>query len=203
MHWLGRKTPSFVPDNRYRQRYLRRARVLDWEELSNVVLVGHSLAGTTISGVADQRPFRLRQLIFLDSLLLQNGECLLDHTPEDIITQRRQSAARSSDNTVPPFPATAFGLTDLDHINRVNRLATPQAFGSFTERMALNNPIGNGIPCTYVRCTQPPHLSAAASSRWAQQQPDWQFVEMEACHDVMIEKPVELAELLVRLAGPG
>jgi pimeloyl-ACP methyl ester carboxylesterase len=39
------------------------ANVLKWEDLKDVVLVGHSLGGSTISGVADRMRDRVRQLV--------------------------------------------------------------------------------------------------------------------------------------------
>ena len=55
--------------------------VLDYEDLTGVVLVGHSYAGAVITGVADRRPERLAQLIYLDTGPLSDGQALLDFYP--------------------------------------------------------------------------------------------------------------------------
>lgn len=47
--------------------------VIRSEELDNVVLVGHSFGGHVINGVADRMPQVLRQLIYLDGLVVQHG----------------------------------------------------------------------------------------------------------------------------------
>ena len=44
--------------------------LIRWEELSDVVLCGHSYAGAVISGVADRIPERIRSLVYLDAFLL-------------------------------------------------------------------------------------------------------------------------------------
>ncbi|MCH8152732.1 MAG: alpha/beta fold hydrolase, partial [Planctomycetes bacterium] len=51
---------------------------LTWENLTSVVLVGHSFGGITITGVADAVPERLSKLIYLDAVILENGEALFD-----------------------------------------------------------------------------------------------------------------------------
>jgi pimeloyl-ACP methyl ester carboxylesterase len=50
------------------------ANLIRWEQIEQVVLVGHSFGGLSISGVADRMPERLRQLVYLDSLILEDGQ---------------------------------------------------------------------------------------------------------------------------------
>jgi pimeloyl-ACP methyl ester carboxylesterase len=49
-------------------------KVLEFEELDDVVLVGHSYGGMVISGVADRVPERIAKLVFFDAILPENGE---------------------------------------------------------------------------------------------------------------------------------
>ena len=48
--------------------------VILWEDLHDVVLVGHSYGGMVVTGVADRVPDRIRCLIYVDALLPENGE---------------------------------------------------------------------------------------------------------------------------------
>lgn len=48
--------------------------VILWENLHNVVLVGHSYGGMVITGVADRVPGRIQHVVYLDALLPENGE---------------------------------------------------------------------------------------------------------------------------------
>ena len=59
--------------------------LLRWEELSDVVLCGHSYGGPVISGAADRVPDRIRSLVYLDAFVPEDGESLHDLLPE---TQR-------------------------------------------------------------------------------------------------------------------
>jgi len=47
---------------------------LEWEDLSEVVLVGHSFGGAPISGAADGAPERIAKLIYLDAAIMEDGE---------------------------------------------------------------------------------------------------------------------------------
>ena len=52
-----------------------------WEELSDVVLCGHSYGGCVISGVADRIPDRIGALVYLDAFVLEDGQSLHDTLP--------------------------------------------------------------------------------------------------------------------------
>src|SRR6267142_408251 len=53
--------------------------VIEAEELSNVVLVGHSFGGLAISGAADAMPDKIRHLVYLDSLMVEGGKSPFDN----------------------------------------------------------------------------------------------------------------------------
>ena len=50
-----------------------------WEDLTDVVLVGHSYGGAVITGVAARNPRPIRKLIYLDAYTLKEGECVFDY----------------------------------------------------------------------------------------------------------------------------
>ena len=58
--------------------------LLDYEDLHNVILVGHSYGGMVISGVAETAGTRLAQLVYLDAFLPENGKALKDYSPIDL-----------------------------------------------------------------------------------------------------------------------
>ena len=59
------------------------AQVLWYEDLADVVLVGHSYGGLVIGGVADQVPERLRHLVYLDAFVPEHGQSMLDLGPPE------------------------------------------------------------------------------------------------------------------------
>ena len=56
--------------------------VLEYEDLEDVILLGHSYGGMVITGVADRAGSRIRRLVYLDAAHPRNGESLADVTPE-------------------------------------------------------------------------------------------------------------------------
>ena len=55
--------------------------VIQSEELSNVILVGHSFGGVPISGAADRVPERIAHLVYLDSVLVESGRSAFSYYP--------------------------------------------------------------------------------------------------------------------------
>ena len=68
--------------------------LIRWEELSDVVLCGHSYGGCVISGVADRIPDRIGSLVYLDAFVLEDGQSLHDTLPppDESGPDRRDSA---------------------------------------------------------------------------------------------------------------
>ena len=101
--------------------------LLRWEQLSDVVLCGHSYAGAVISGVADRIPDRIRELVYLDAFVLKDGECLHDTLPSSQKDLQLELTRQHGDGwKVPPIPAEVFGVNAAD-IEWVNRQCTMQS----------------------------------------------------------------------------
>src|SRR5262245_41336263 len=105
--------------------------LIQWEELSDVVLCGHSYGGCVISGVADRIPERIRSLVYLDAFVLEDGENILQHVPGGQL-------AHQEDWKVPPIPAEVFNVNMADR-DWVNRQCTVQSIETFRQRLKLRN----------------------------------------------------------------
>src|SRR2546421_3006877 len=79
--------------------------LLRFEDLRDVVLVGHSYATMVITGVADRAPERLAQLVYLDTGPLPPGQALLDYSPPEAQEALRRSVAERGDGWLLPVPA--------------------------------------------------------------------------------------------------
>jgi pimeloyl-ACP methyl ester carboxylesterase len=69
------------------------AGVLEAEELTDVILIGHSFGGSAVSGVADRVGERIRHLVYLDALLPENGRNAFSVLPQGIEADRRRQVA--------------------------------------------------------------------------------------------------------------
>jgi pimeloyl-ACP methyl ester carboxylesterase len=80
--------------------------VIDDEDLSDIVLVGHSYGGMVISGVADRVPEKVASLVYLDAFVPENGQSCQSLLPPD----RRWTTVPGEDWLVAPIPPAGFGL---------------------------------------------------------------------------------------------
>ena len=174
--------------------------LIEAEELSRVVLVGHSYGGIVITGVADRLQHRhagqLAHLIYLDAVVPEPGESWSSrHTPET--QQARIDAAASSGGlSFPPPDASVFGLEGADR-DWVNRRQTPQPFAVYQQPLHFDAAHLAALPRTFIDCTNPALPTIAASRIRVRQEPGWQVHEMKTGHDPMVSEPQALADLLL------
>jgi len=176
--------------------------LIESEELREVILVGHSYGGIVITGVAAQIPKRLKQLIYLDAVLVEDGNSWSTAHPPDIVAARRKSVQESSGGPIWPVPrSAAFGVIDADDQAWVDRRMTPHPFCTYEQQMHWGGPIGNHLPKVYVDCTDPAMPALAPMKEAYRGKAEWPFIEIRTGHDAMVTAPKELTEILLRFAG--
>jgi pimeloyl-ACP methyl ester carboxylesterase len=176
--------------------------VIDAEELTNVVLVGHSFGGLAISGVADAMPERIRHLVYLDSLMVEGGKSPFDSLPPDVVAARRKAAEESSGGlSLPAPPSSAFGVSDAKDAEWVKRRLTPHPLGTYTSTQNIKGPVGNNLPRTYIHCTNPSYAALQASRDWVKAQQGWRWAEIATGHNAMVMAPDELTRMLVGVSS--
>jgi pimeloyl-ACP methyl ester carboxylesterase len=173
------------------------ANLIRWEQLKQVVLVGHSFGGLTISGVADRMPERLRKLVYLDSLILEDGQTPFSVLPKETVAARLKAADESSKGlSLPvPDPKDIGLLLDEDQRFVASRL-TPHPLSTYTSPMKLRNPIGNGVPVTYITCSAPSYAPISKSFALAASR-GWPISELNTGHVAMVSAPSEVARELM------
>jgi pimeloyl-ACP methyl ester carboxylesterase len=123
--------------------------VLKWEQLTNVVLCGHSYGGFVVSGVAEQMASAISSIVFLDAFLPENGEAMVDITGQAVIDATR--AAEQQDALgVPPRKAEAFGVNEKDRA-WVDSLTGLQPIGCFLEKIKLTGARDRIAKKAYIR----------------------------------------------------
>ncbi len=177
------------------------AGLLEAEELAEVVLVGHSYGGIVITGVAARAKARIRQLVYLDSALVEDGQAWSDAMPPETAAARRKIAQESSGGVSLPVPeARVFGLSDPADLDWVQRRLTPHPFWTFDQKMHWGGPVGNGLPKVYVDCSDPAIPVLAAAKERYRGKPGWPFIELRTGHDAMVSAPEETARILLQYA---
>jgi pimeloyl-ACP methyl ester carboxylesterase len=175
--------------------------LLEAEELEQVVLVGHSYGGIVITGVAARARARLRQLVYLDSAIVEDGASWASIGLPEVVAERRRAAQESSGGVSLPVPkAEVFGLLEPADIAWVQRRLTPQPFGGYEEKMRWGGPVGSNVPKLYVDCIDPVYAGLAAVKERYRGKPGWPFAELKTGHDAMVSAPAETAKLLLDFA---
>ena len=70
--------------------------VLETEDLTDVILIGHSYGGMVATGVADRARARIRHLVYLDAFAPTDGQAVFDLVPPDIAAKMRAGAQASA-----------------------------------------------------------------------------------------------------------
>lgn len=175
------------------------AQYLRSENLSDVILVGHSFGGAVISGVAERAPDRINQLVYLDAAILEDGESMFDCMPPEIALERRRSIKENGDGNSLPIPnAKDLGIFDNQQWEYVKKNLTPQPLSSYSTTLTLHGNPGGGFSCCYIHCTKPIYPALA----WARERAlkyGWPIIPIKTGHDAMISAPEDLAEILLQL----
>jgi pimeloyl-ACP methyl ester carboxylesterase len=177
------------------------AQVVRFEGLSDVILVGHSLAGSVVSGLADRMPQALRHLVYVDAQLLLSGQSPASRAVPARMERYRSIALETEHGLmIPAVTPGALGVSDPEMAAWVAARMTPQSLSVYYDTLELNHPLGNGVPATYIACTAPPLDNVANSHELARQTAGWTYQQLPTGHSAMLTMPDELA---ARLDGIG
>lgn len=169
------------------------ANVLRYEDLEEVVLCGSSYGGMVITGVAEEVPQRIRQLIYLDAFVPEDGQSAGDLVGPDIMGFMEQIAAQYGDGwRVPHDPPDADRRTDF--LLRAGQ-----------DPLFTGSPEAERIKRTFVQFTdkadddfmKPVMEKTAVRLKAA----GWTCLERPFEHWPFLEKPQEVAALLLELGG--
>jgi pimeloyl-ACP methyl ester carboxylesterase len=176
---------------------------LVFEELTDVILAGHSYGGMVITGVADRARERIRRLVYLDAAHPRNGDSLCDVAPEQMAFARHTIRVVDGvelvlwpDSVNPVF----FGITDPADVVWAAERLTPHPWKCFTQKLILQDEAAVlRIPRTNINCTGSLGRSnEAASHRQLDAEHAW---EIDTGHDLMITEPERVTEMLLRLTS--
>lgn len=169
---------------------------LEYEDLEDAVLVGHSFGGSPISYAAERAAARIGRLVYLDAMIVEAGETPLSTTAPDVQALRRQMAEDSSGGlTLPPPPAETMGVTDKADARWLEAKMTPHPMRTYETPLPIEGTPGAGLPAEYVVCAAPVYPPLEASRRRARSY-GWTMREIATGHDAMVTAPVALADLL-------
>jgi pimeloyl-ACP methyl ester carboxylesterase len=179
--------------------------VFEFQDLDDVVLIGHSYGGMVIGGVADVIPHRIKSLIFLDAYIPQDGKSAFDLVPglKDTYEQRSLKE-KDKEWLVASYTPQEFGVTDSNDISWMKSRLCPMPFHTHDEPSIIKNIKFKGIPKTFITFTD---FGESMFKRYVEEKTveeealasDWNYHELKRGHDAIITAPDELSQLLMPL----
>jgi pimeloyl-ACP methyl ester carboxylesterase len=114
--------------------------VVDGEDLSDVVLVGHSYAGMVITGAAERCHRRIRRLVYLDALVPAHGKSAFDINSEAFRAQLEADAKENGEGyKLTPWSTEALGISNPDDIVWVSSNLGPHPIGSLRQAVQASD----------------------------------------------------------------
>lgn len=175
--------------------------VLRHEQLSRVVLVGHSYGGMVISGVADAATDRIQSLVYLDAALPESGQRMWDFVSPARRAGFIDGARAQGDGwKIPPSRAADWGIDDPADQEWVDSLFGFHPLKTLTDPIHLSGrhmSIERKVFILAERYDPSPFQQFAARTRG---EPGWSNYALPCFHFTMVQLPNETAELLLRCA---
>jgi len=172
--------------------------VFEYQDLYDVVLVGHSYGGMVIGGVAEKIPDRIRSMVFLDAYIPQDGKSGFDLIPglRDIYEQRRLKE-EGKNWLVLSYTPEEFGVTNNDDINWMKSRLCPMPLHTHDEPLSIKEIKPKRLSRTYITCTD--FGDSMFHSIKSKESDGWDYFELRPGHDSMITAPEELSGLLLKI----
>jgi len=186
-------------------------KLIEFEDLNDVVLLGHSYGGLVVTGAADRIPERISELVYLDTAPLPDGGSLIEKFPPELRERTEEQVQELGEGWKFPIPpqeelanmASLQGV-DEDHLRLLYSRATPQPFGTYTQPLRLKNPAREELPKLGILCSfsldQVREMIASGQPLFRELEgPEWRFVELPTGHYPMFSRPADLVKQLLDL----
>ncbi len=176
---------------------------LYYNDLREVILVGHSYGGMVITGAADRAADRIGRLVYLDAANPADGQSLVDVAGPMMRAARQFGEVRDGVELVllPGEGAGAFyGVTDPDDLAWVDARLAAHPWACFEQPLVLTNPAGLAavpafhIVCTSTLATRDPGLIKDARDHG-------RLWDIDTGHDLMLTEPDRVTEVLHDIAA--
>ena len=173
-------------------------------DLTDLVLVGHSYGGMIITGVADRVPGRIRRLVYWNAFVPNNGESLYDMLPPQYVELFESIAIERGDGCVVlPFHIWREAFindADLETAQRAFNVLNPQPIMTLRDKITLMaNPIDMPIAKSYINCTEDISLPPQYSwhPRLSQKLGLFRLIQVPGSHELCFSDPTRLARAIM------
>jgi pimeloyl-ACP methyl ester carboxylesterase len=194
---LGERSHLLHPDVDLETHILDVVNIMKWQQLRDIVLVGHSYGGMVVSGVAERMETSIASIVMLDAFFPADGQSAIDLLPPPV-RQAILKRAREGATATPPPPATTANVNEADRA-WVDAQCTPHPIKSFLQAVTLTGARDRIAGKTCIRAANSPSAALDAGLLEARNK-GWRTVEIATGHLAMIDAPAQLAGLLLQAA---
>ena len=179
--------------------------LMTYEDLRDVVLVGHAYAGMVITGVADICPERLATLVYINGVVPSDGESMLDQLEAvrgPAFSEWIRNHLADGDGFL-PAPASLeeisrrWGITKKADLDWVFSNITPHPSASFSQKISLKTGFRDVVSSSFIGSSESGFDPVIAKVRLL----NWDMHYIESGHDPMITNPEEVANILAKIVG--
>jgi pimeloyl-ACP methyl ester carboxylesterase len=171
--------------------------VLEFEDLHDVTLIGHSYGGMVATGVADKAADRIARVIYLDAFAPKEGQSLFDLVGPKTEAAMRAGAEKTGDGwKIPPINPPAD--TDSADLAWTGPRRRPQPIKTFEQKLKLTRPTSPPRHYIYATKNAPGDVFRQFADR-ARSEPGWTYQEIDASHNPHITCPDALMALLTKI----
>jgi pimeloyl-ACP methyl ester carboxylesterase len=171
--------------------------LLKFQDLHDVVLVGHSYGGMVITALCETDALpRIAELVYLDALIPRPGDSAFDLMPPELTASIREAVAGEGDGwRVPGRTGGVFGLTDPADVAWAGARLTDQSAATYTDTLRSDT-AASSLPRHFIRFTDPALIPDHVVDR-ARLDPTWTYAEVAAPHGGALSHPNEVARAIL------
>jgi len=177
--------------------------VLHYEDLREVILVGHSYGGMVVTGAADRAADRVGRLVYLDAANPVNGQSLVDVSGPIIEAVRPFGQVIDGVELVllpSPDAGTMYGVTDPADLAWMAVRLTGHPWKCFEQPLKLRNEAAlRAIPQYHIVCTST--LATRDAGLMGKAREEGRLWDIDTGHDLMITEPQAVADALLQIAA--
>ena len=171
--------------------------VIKYEDLHDIVLIGHSYGGMVATGVADRARDRITQLIYLDAFVPEDGQALFDFTGS--AEQSVKAAALGDGWRVPPNPTPPD--TPAEDAAWLAERRVHHPLKCFMQPLELQH--GKlTLPRSYIYALRAnPNDTFRQFAEKAKKESGWRYYDIDASHSPHVTAPDALLALLQKIVA--
>lgn len=173
--------------------------VLEFEDLKDVTLLGHSYGGMVATGVADKAADRIARVVYIDAFAPKDGQSLFDLVGPKAEANMRKGAEKDGEGWKLPLNPMPPDTAPEDSAWAVPK-RRPQPIKTFEQRIELTATQWPPRHYIYAQRNGPGDVFRQFAER-ARSEPGWTCHEIDASHNPHITCPDALMKLLTQIVA--